>query len=240
MKKHCLPYEQQKLWAPPCEKTHFERLCKAKINFKKHFNLNMPQDTAKLYTMIQQGDFAQAPNYILRELYSTLSAFNLSKGAVFRKLMRETLQKANCERYQNQNTGADVVNIKAPSKLVRTIQSPQGVLLDIVSAEGNFFVSGSQLGNACGYSNGAAMGSRNFLSAVANVARFYNIRRPDKYKWSRYVLVDDVKKILQQFEITADYRGRSQCAAETLEFWNGLDLSPYMQATCKREKINQC
>ena len=222
------------------ERKNFNGICEARKFFKEYFNLNMPDDTAKLYVKIQNMDLQREPRWFLRSCIDYLYAFDSTlELKVFRRLIIKALQKECYNRYHLNQKDFDFIELKTPSKLVHTVRTPQGITLDIISTEGKFFVGGNQIGQAWGYGETGALSSQRFLDTVAEVAQWYKVRRPKKTKPVWHVLVGDVEKVLRHMAFTTLESNRSQIAAETLTFWKSLDLSRFTQTTAKTPRGEQ-
>ena len=203
------------------ERDNFNGICKARKFFKKQFNLNMPDDTAKFYVMLQSLDLQQKPLWWLYSVYTNLYAFRLTlEGKVFRNIAIKSLQKIHDERQQFQHKDAETVVLKNPSKLIGTIKTPQEISLDIISSAGRSFINGNQLGNACGYNKTGALSSSYFTNAIAAVSKFYKVRRPGKSKPTLHIPIEDVAKVLSQFYFNAPNREHSELTEKMLSFWN--------------------
>ena len=194
----------------------------------EHFGVDLPDEWAKL---LQNKDaFIQSlnekPLWILLNVASKLHTMETTwEEQAFSTQISIACSKIREERPVALANQPKVVALKNFADKIGERVTPDGTLVEFFTVKGvdKIFVHGARLAVAAGYENqaGATADKTDFTKAVDTVAQYYGIRRRDSVKASRFVDVDDVPAILNEFVLNrARKQTQYEAATNLLHWWN--------------------
>lgn len=199
---------------------------KAREFVLKHFGIDFPDELERLD---QRGDeiiqsLKDKPMWLIFETRSAFLKLNDKwKTKLFVARICDECAKMREERPKTLPKTPKVIVLDKVAKKIGELQTPNGATVGLFMVEGcnKIFAHGAQLAVAAGCPNqaGATSDSAAFSKAVNAVAQFYAIRRHNGGKPRRFVDVEDVSDILQEYAFNHVFDHERYYTAMILSHW---------------------